>query len=910
MIFHKMWLLLLQLVLAGVVFNVNFVTGTSEACRADEFQCASGRCITLAFRCDGSQDCPDNDDSDEKGCQATTCGTDYFRCTNGKCTSIRWLCDGTDDCNDGSDETPALCANRTCDGYKCKDGIECISSSWKCDGKNDCPQGDDELGCNSLCDSDEFQCNNTRCITGSWKCDGTDDCGDNTDEIDCPEVKECDFETEKKCNDGECILEHFWCDGDKDCKDGSDESHCSSNHTECRQNEFYCSLPAHEARCIHLSWLCDGDMDCQDGSDELNCTKRDCPPNHKLCDINHCISSDFFCDGEFDCDDKSDEANCNVTKCKSDEFTCDDKTCIPRDKICDKVNDCSKGEDETSCTNDSCLDKNGGCMHYCVTGDNGKHYCKCRAGYEEDPQNPKNCTDINECEIPGTCSQICYNTKGSYRCDCNEGYALTDHRYCKATAGKHAELILSDRHELRRYHLDTFHYNRLLNKSVSGAVAMDFDFRENSIYWTDIESEKICVTNLKNGKDEIKTIIEGGVRMPDGIAVDWVHRNLYYSDTGYNKIEVSRLDGSHRKTLISDDLDEPRALAVDPENGWIYWTDWGKTPKIEKSGMNGQERKAIVTQRIVWPNGLTIDYIQQRLYWVDAKLHTIASCNLEGGDFKNIYKDHSILGHPFGITVFEDYLFWTDWMSNAVHKVNKFGKEVAITIALNLKSPMGIHVYHISRQPTGTNHCGANNGGCTDLCLPKPRTNDTTNSTKNFECACSNGRRFGEGDQKHICIDNVGVVEPQTTKLPEVDTGSPNRLPGKNPTLRPTPESVTTVAPNVQTSEQTTETELDHGTTMEVANDTHTLMSVHESTGNGTVTIIAIIVVLVVGLLVGGVVFVLMRRYKKRNVKSMNFDNPVYRKTTTDDQLIMEKNGSRTHLPSSMQPLTQDTETV
>ncbi|XP_059167863.1 C-type lectin mannose-binding isoform-like [Physella acuta] len=81
----------------------------------------------------------------------------------------------------------------------------------------------------------------------------------------------CDKRTEKICDDGECIPDSYWCDGAMDCMDESDEYHCSIMYTNCRYNEFQCSLPVHDAQCIHLSWLCDGEMDCQDGSDEVNC---------------------------------------------------------------------------------------------------------------------------------------------------------------------------------------------------------------------------------------------------------------------------------------------------------------------------------------------------------------------------------------------------------------------------------------------------------------------------------------------------------------------------------------------------------------------------------------------------------------------------------------------------------------
>lgn len=42
-------------------------------------------------------------------------------------------------------------------------------------------------------------------------------------------------------------------------------------------------------------------------------------------------------------------------------------------------------------------------------------------------------------------------------------------------------------------------------------------------------------------------LINSEIEHPDGVAVDWIARNLYWTDTGTDRIEVARLNGKARK---------------------------------------------------------------------------------------------------------------------------------------------------------------------------------------------------------------------------------------------------------------------------------------------------------------------------------------------------------------------------
>ena len=96
------------------------------------------------------------------------------------------------------------------------------------------------------------------------------------------------------------------------------------------------------------------------------------------------------------------------------------------------------------------------------------------------------------------------------------------------------------------------------------------------------------------------TIVESGLRRPEGLACDWVNNKISWTDSETKRIEVTSVDPDpiHRRVLFWEDIDLPRAISVAPHDGLMFWTDWGANPKIERADMNGNpaSRKVIIDQ--------------------------------------------------------------------------------------------------------------------------------------------------------------------------------------------------------------------------------------------------------------------------------------------------------------------------
>ena len=59
---------------------------------------------------------------------------------------------------------------------------------------------------------------------------------------------------------------------------------------------------------------------------------------------------------------------------------------------------------------------------------------------------------------------------------------------------------------------------------------------------------------------------------PNGIAIDWINKNIYYTDAQYGAIFMTNKNGKYRKRILSG-LAAPRYLAIDPLQGALFWTD-------------------------------------------------------------------------------------------------------------------------------------------------------------------------------------------------------------------------------------------------------------------------------------------------------------------------------------------------
>ena len=226
------------------------------------------------------------------------------------------------------------------------------------------------------------------------------------------------------------------------------------------------------------------------------------------------------------------------------------------------------------------------------------------------------------------------------------------------------------------------------------------------MYWTDIGGAgKIQRANLDGtGVENLK----GGLADPVGIALDLDNGWLYWADKVNQGIYRSKEDINQDNLQISANKDfsisayQPYQIALDTFNGHMYWTEQGGS-KIRRADLDGNidnsfnfDPEEIAPQN---PFGLAIDLVAGRMYWTerssdeDSVGDSIRSTDLDGQNGQILVHSAPQSLSGIAVDVNDGKIYWTDKKAGAILRTDPTDPNQAVEpVVTGLSSPEGVVV--------------------------------------------------------------------------------------------------------------------------------------------------------------------------------------------------------------------------
>ncbi|XP_076380705.1 nidogen isoform X3 [Megalopta genalis] len=509
-------------------------------------------------------------------------------------------------------------------------------------------------------------------------------------EVSCMEVDICDPKASCQSEEplAKCVCNPGY-DGDGTTCSPIDK--CSSN-ADCTEGEM-CSYNPSNSR---------HECSCSPGYSMVDerCVVSDCSTNPMQCHVNaQCVSAG---DGGYLCVCIEGYNGDGIRQCVEDHIGCNVLNNCGRDAVC--------GYNQTS-SNFACV---------CQPGFYGDGFtCLPQSSCRRDPA---------LCSPDATCVPAGDN---QFACVCNEGYS-GDGTSCKPRPKHESNFLLVNQGmaTMRIPFAPTYDNpgSPIYIAYQQMAIAIDIDCLNGKAYASDITGNRIIELNY-NGSAE--TFLPK-VSSPEGLAVDWVSRNIFWTDSGNATVEVANLETKKRRVLVSDGLVNPRGIAVHPFRGKIFWSDWNRaSPKLEWANEDGTGRAIFLQGDYVkLPNSLSIDWATDELCWADAGTFTISCMDIDNREINVVA---NALTYPFGLAISQQNYYWTDWKTHKIEVAMKStgDRKPAISIPPGGSGKLYGIVVVPESCPRVTNACKYENGRCNkdQLCLPDGQGGRT--------CACA-----------------------------------------------------------------------------------------------------------------------------------------------------------------------------
>ena len=207
----------------------------------------------------------------------------------------------------------------------------------------------------------------------------------------------------------------------------------------------------------------------------------------------------------------------------------------------------------------------------------------------------------------------------------------------------------------------------------------------DNVYWADSGTDK--VQRADPDGSNVQGLVTTGLVSTAAVAVDSAGGKIYWADAAANKIERANLDGSSREDVVTivDGVVVPSGITVDSAAGKIYWTQAlspiePSSGSIRRANLDGSGVEDVVTAGLSAPLGIAVDPAGGKVYWVDNVARKVQRANLDGSGVEDLVTEPALPGLllPQGIAVdpVGGKIYWTDRNGFKIRRANLDGTGV------------------------------------------------------------------------------------------------------------------------------------------------------------------------------------------------------------------------------------------
>ncbi|XP_062567183.1 low-density lipoprotein receptor-related protein 6-like [Saccostrea cucullata] len=147
------------------------------------------------------------------------------------------------------------------------------------------------------------------------------------------------------------------------------------------------------------------------------------------------------------------------------------------------------------------------------------------------------------------------------------------------------------------------------------------------------------------------------------------------------------------KVIIDKHLEQPEGLALDPEDGLLFFSENSPSVRIEKASLDGENRSVIVYRSLLRIMSLSTDTENDLLYWADLDRETVEVCNYDGSNRTVLRR---MVDVPLtGIQYFEGVIHGVSLRRRKLVGIDVNSRKIQYEVTLQIGDPFVLAVYDV-----------------------------------------------------------------------------------------------------------------------------------------------------------------------------------------------------------------------